>query len=105
MRKIKGILIILFMLLVVLPIIGKLLGAVYPESIIEEVFMWFPQLFWTVFKQFKLKSFLLSSGLFIVIAIILNGAGMYISRKKENIIYEIIALILTIIGLCSGSLV
>ena len=105
MRYISGFVITFIFIMVGLPLLGVIIELFLPGSGIKELFLFIPRMVWMLFKQFELENSLNTFGLFIVIALILNGFGIYISKRKENYIYEVIALILSIIGLVTGSII
>ena len=104
MRHIKRFIITFIFVLVGLPLIGALLESFMPGSGIKELFFFFLQTTWRLVRNFALENTVNKYGVFIVISIIFNGLGIYISKKRENFIYEVIALILSIIGLAKGSI-
>ena len=90
--------------MVVVPLLGIVFELFLPGLGIKEVFFFMPKMVWMIFKQFELENTLNTYGLFILIALFLNGLGIFISKKRENYIYEIIALILSIVGIATGSI-
>ena len=102
MDKIVGFLIVLAFIFLGLPLIGIGLNWFLPGTEIKEVFFFFPKMFWMIFKQFFLEDTLNSYGLYIVIAIVLTCAGVYISKKTEKMIWLFISLIMAIVALITG---
>ena len=105
MRRIVTFLIMLMFVMAGLPIIGKILNWIFPGTGIGEVLIWFPSIFWTMFKEFILGDIMQEFGLYIFIAIILNGFGFIISKKTDNYIWQIVSLICSIIALITGNII
>ena len=105
MRAITSFVFVLLILFVVLPVLGKVLLLFLPGTEIDQLFEFFPRLIWQLIKQFMLEDKLKSFVIYFFIFLILNGLGIYISKKRENQVYEVIGFVLSIIGLASGSLI
>lgn len=102
MRHIKNIIINLFVFFVCVPLIGAIADIWIPG--IKEVTLFLVKTVLQIFVQFELQDTVLNIIIYIVLAVILSSAGFYISAKTDSKIWEIAALIVSIFGLLSGSL-
>ena len=105
MRHIFSFIILLLFMFCGLPLMGIALELFIPNLGFKEFFLFIPRTIWKIFKEYQLASMLETHGIYLIVALILNCLGIYISKKTENRIYEIVILFVSIIGLASGSIV
>ncbi len=105
MRHIFSFFISLLFMFCGLPFVGTVLELLIPNLGFKEFFFFIPRTIWVVFKEYQLASMLETHEIYLIIALILNCLGIYISKKTENRIYAIVILFVSIIGLASGSIV
>ena len=104
MNKSKALFITLIFVLVGLPVIGYVLNWIYPATGIGDFLIWFPSLFWTLFKEFELEDIAKSVILYLIIAGVLIGLGFNISKRTENKIWLSVSLIMTIVAIITGNI-
>lgn len=104
MNKSKALFITLIFVLVGLPVIGYVLNWIYPATGIGDFLIWFPSLFWTLFKEFELEDIAKSVILYLIIAGVLIGLGFNISKRTENKIWLFVSLIMTIVAIITGNI-
>ena len=104
MNKSKALFITLIFVLVGLPVIGYVLNWIYPATGIGDFLIWFPSLFWTLFKEFELEDIAKSVILYLIIAGVLIGLGFNISKRTENKIWLFVSLIMTMVAIITGNI-
>lgn len=102
MNRVKNFIIVLIFVLVGIPAIGCLLNMAVPG--LGEIFAFFGNMLWQLIKEYVLVDKLQMYGLYIVMLIALNCIGIYLSRKQENALYEIITLVLSFVGIATGNI-
>lgn len=102
MKNIKNIIINLFVFFVCLPLFGAIMNIWLPGT--KEVTLFLVKTVFQLFIQFQLKDTVLNIVIYIVCAIFLSSAGFYISSKTDQKIWQFAAIIVSVLGLLSGSL-
>lgn len=102
MKQIKNILLNLFAFFVILPIFGAILNIWLPG--IKDVTLFLVKIVFQMFVQFELSDLVMNIAIYLLLGFALSSLGIYYSSKTDNKIWEIVAIIVSIIGLLSGSL-
>ena len=102
MRNIKNIIINLFAFFVCVPLMGAIIDIWIPGT--KEVTLFLVKTVLQIFVQFELQDTVLNIVIYVVLAVILSSSGFYISAKTDNKMWKFAALIVSILGLLSGSL-
>lgn len=90
------------MIIVVFPLIGAIINIWIPGM--KEMSLFFVKMFIQIFVQFELQDTVLNIVIYAILAFILSSAGFYISSRTDNNLWVISSLLVSIIGLLSGSL-
>jgi len=70
----------------------------------KDITLFLVKIVFQIFVQFELSDLVLNIVIYLLLGFILSSIGIYYSRKTDNKLWEIATLLVSIIGLLSGSL-
>ncbi len=105
MNRIKEILITLAFVFLGIPAMCYIVLFFNPDNKLAEAVIGLLSLIWVFFKELELQDLLRDIGIFFIIAGILIGFGVHISRRLEARVWAIVSLISGIIALATGNMI
>ena len=102
MSKISNFIIVLIFIIIGIPVFELIANLFVPG--LGDVFLFMHRTIWMVIKNYVLEDKLVQYGLFLLLFIFLHIGGIYMSKKEENVLFEIVAIIISVVGVVTGNI-
>ena len=102
MNRIKSFIVALIIIIVGVPAFGLVANLFVPG--LGEVFLFVDKMLLMLIKNYVLKEKLAQYGIFLLLFILLHVGGIYLSKKEENVLFEIVAIIISVVGVITGNI-